>query len=159
MNVNVEKSQTTRPTAFWIAIGFMSVSLVLLPLGQTMALFDYEFAVSLGMQEDVSEIGLFGVALNRAFGVSDTFVYVPLMVVSIIGLGLKKNWALLTSACVMGISIYWSLTAAAAFWFLMGVPGYNFVPGPGYLVFIASYFLFGVWGVWYLMVRGARLIS
>lgn len=144
--------------AFWIVIIFMSLSVVLLVLGQTMAVFNYEFAVSLGMQEDVKEISEFGVQLNRAFGASDTLIYIPLIVLSIIGLSLKKGWALFTSAAVMGISSYWATTAAFAFWFLVGVPNYSFVPGVDYWIFITSYLVFGLWGVWYLIFRGERLI-
>ena len=159
MNTGVATAGTKRPMAFWVVIVFMSVSVALLVLGQTTAVFDYEFAVNLGMREDVSEIGEFGVQLNRAFGAADTVIYIPLIAVSIVGLILKKRWALFTSASVMGISAYWATTAAFAFWFLMSVPDYTFVPGLDYRVFIASYLVFGVWGVRYVIIRGESLIS
>ncbi len=159
INSDIEMMQTKRPISFWFVIIFMSLSAVLLVLGQTMALFNYEFAVSLGMQEDVKEIGEFGVQLNRAFGASDTLIYIPLIVVSIIGLSLKKSWSLFTSAAVMGISSYWATTAAFAFWFLAGVPNYSFVPGIDYWIFIIGYIVFGLWGVLYLVFRGERLIK
>ena len=97
------------------------------------------------MQEDVKEITEIGVQVNRAFGAADTLIYIPLIVPSIIGLCLKKRWALLTAASVMGISSYWATTAAFAFWFLEGVPGYSFVPGVDYWFVIALYIIFGVW--------------
>jgi len=159
MSVDAAKQQSRRPNAFWVLIVFMSLSVVLLLLGQTTAVFNYEFAVSLGMQEDVTEIGEFGVQINRAFGAGDTLVYIPLMVFSIIGLFLRQRWALFTSASVMGISGYWTVTAAFAFWFLADVPNYGFVPGPDYWIFMTSYFVFGVWGLCYLVCRGERLIS
>ncbi len=123
-----------------------------------MAIFNYEFAVSLGMQEDVGEISEFGVQLNRAFGVGDTLIYIPLIVLSIIGLSLKKRWALFTSAAVMGISLYWTTTAVFLFWFLEGVPNYSFIPGTEYWIFIVFYLVFGLWGLWYLIYRGESLI-
>jgi len=147
-----------RPLAFWVLMAFMSVSVVLLFLGQTLAVFNYEFTVSLGMQEDIGEVGAFGVQVNRAFGAGDTLVYIPLMIASIIGLWLRKQWALFASASVMGISAYWSVTSAFAFWFLARVPNYRFVPGLDYWIFIASFFVFGVWGLWYLLFRGENLI-
>lgn len=148
-----------RPIAFWILIIFMSLSVVLLVMGQTMAVFNYEFAVALGLQEDVKAISEFGVQINRAFGVGDTLIYIPLMIVSIIGLSLKKRWALYTSAAVMGISLYWATTAAFIFRFLVGVPNYRFNPGVEYWVFIASYVVFGLWGIGYLIIRGDKLIK
>jgi hypothetical protein len=51
-----------------------------LPLGQTLAVFDYPLAANLGLQEDVRLVGEFGVQLNRAFGASDTLVYIPFMI-------------------------------------------------------------------------------
>ncbi len=145
--------------SFYFVIVFLSVSLVLLILGQTMAIFNYDFAVSLGLQEDVNEVGEFGVQINRAFGAGDTLVYIPLVAISILGLVLKKRWALTTTAAVMGISAYWATTVAFMLWFLIDVPNYDFLPGPEYWVFISAYIVFGAWGVFYLIFRGDNIIS
>ncbi len=122
-----------------------------------MAVLNYGFAVSIGMQEDVREISEFGVAVNRAFGASDTLVYIPLILLSIVGLILRKRWALISTACVMGISSYWTATVAFMFWYLEGVPNYSFQPGMEYWLIISFYFVFGVWGLWYLSLRGDAL--
>ena len=148
-----------RPVPFWIIIVFLIVSIVLLLMGQTMAIFNYEFAVKLGLQEDVKEISEFGVQINRAFGVGDTVVYIPLMVISLVGLFLKKRWSLITTAATMGISAYWATTAAFMLLFLSGAPNYDFEPGPEYWLFIGTYIIFGVWGVIYFIFRGDNLIS
>jgi len=150
--------QKKRPMAFWVVIIVMSLSVILLLLGQTMAVFNYEFVVSLGMQEDVNEISEFGVQLNRAFGAGDTLIYIPLIVLSIIGLSLKKRWALFISAAVMGVSLYWTTIAVFLFWFLESVPNYSFIPGTEYWIFIAFYLIFGLWGLWYLVYRGESLV-
>lgn len=147
-----------RPVSFWIFEIFLMASLFLLLLGQTTAIFNYDFAVSLGLQESVEEVGEFGVQLNRAFGVGDTIIYIPLIISSMIGLFLKKNWALITTAAVMGISAYWATTSLFLLKFLVGVPNYNFVPVISYWLFIAIYIIFGVWGLFYLMLRGNRLL-
>jgi len=136
----------------------MVLSVLLLVMGQTMAVLDYELAVTLGMQEDMREISEFGVAINRAFGVGDTLVYIPLIMLSIIGLIFRKRWALIVSAAVMGISAYWTATSAFMFWFLEGVPNYSFHPGAEYWLIMMFYFLFGLWGLWYLAFRGDALI-
>ena len=148
-----------RPIAFWIIIVFLIVSTVLLLMGQTMAIFNYEFAVKLGLQEDVREVGQIGVQVNRAFGARDTLVYIPLMAISLIGLFLRKRWSLVTTAGVMAISVYWSTTVAFMLVFLPGVHNYNLVPGPEYWLFVLAYIIFGVCGVVYLIFRGDDLIS
>lgn len=148
-----------RPLAFWIICVFLALSAVVLVLGQTTALFAYEFAVRLGLQESVGEVTAFGVEVNRAFGASDTFIYIPLILVSLVGLSLKKRWALITTAAVMGISAYWSLTLTAMLMFLTEIPGYRLVPGPEYWVFLGTYLVFGIWGILYLVFRGDKLLQ
>jgi hypothetical protein len=149
---------TNRSIAFWVFMVFLSLSLILLLIGQTMAVFNYDFAVSLGLQEDVKEVSEFGVEINRAFGVGDTIIYIPLILLSIAGLILKKRWALISTAAVMGITAYWATTVVFMFWFLVGVPSYSFVPGAEYWVVISFYIIMGVGGIIYLMLRGENLI-
>jgi hypothetical protein len=140
-----------RPAGFWLILVVFLISVLLLFIGQTMAVLNYDFAVSIGMQEDVREISEFGVAVNRAFGAGDTLVYIPLILFSIVGLILRKRWTLIVSAAVMGISAYWTATSAVMFWFLEGVPNYSFHPGAEYWSIMMFYFLFGLWdcGTWH----------
>lgn len=149
----------TRPFAFWVITGFLSLSLVLLLIGQTMAIINYDFAVQLGLQEDIKHVGSYGVQVNRAFGAGDTIVYIPLIAISIIGLFLRKRWSLLTAAAVMGISAYWAATIVFMLIFLSGTPGYALEPGVEYWFFMAAFIIFGVWGLLYLVFRGEKLIS
>lgn len=158
VGVNSKMPTEKRRIAFWIICGFLALSVIVLVLGQTTSLFAYEFAVRLGLQESIDEVTAFGVEMNRAFGAGDTVVYVPLMLVSLIGLFLKKRWALFTTAAVMGVSAYWSLTAAALLVFLRGVPGYQLVPGLEYWVFLGAFLVFGIWGILYLAFRSDQLL-
>jgi len=128
-------------------------------MGQTMALVNYDFAVQLGLQEDIKEVGSFGVQVNRAFGAGDTIVYIPLIAISIIGLLLRKRWSLLTTAAAMGVSAYWATTILFMLIFLEGTPGYYLEPGVEYWLFMAAFIIFGVWGLFYLMFRGDKLLT
>ena len=150
---------TPRPFAFWVITGFLLVSLILLLTGQTMAIIDYELAVALGLQESVDDIGQHGVQVNRAFGTSDTFVYIPLIIFSIVGLARRKRWGLYLSAAVMGISAYWVVTIAFMMLYLTGVPGYYLEPGIEYWIFMGAFMVFGVGGLLYLVLHGDRLIT
>jgi len=147
-----------RPIAFWIIVVFLSISIILMLMGQTMAVFNYDFTASLGLQESVGEVSEFGVQVNRAFGAGDSVVYIPLMVVSLVGLFLKKRWSLLTTAAVAGVSAYWSVTIIFIFLFLPGTPGYDYVPDPEIWFFVGTYTAFGVWGLFYLLFRGDALL-
>lgn len=150
-------SDAKRSPAVWVIICFLILSVVPLLLGQTTSLFAYEFAVGIGLQESIDEVTAFGVEMNRAFGVADTVVYIPLMVVALVGLRRKKRWAVPITAAVMGISVYWSLTMTALLLFARDVPGYTLVPGIEYWVFLGAHVIFGVLGIIYLAFRGHDL--
>ena len=151
--------QTKRPVAFWIVTGFLAVSMILLLMGQTMALIDYDFAVQLGLQESIKDVSSYGVQVNRAFGAGDTMVYIPLIALSLIGLMLRKRWSLLTTAAVMGVSLYWAATVVFMLVFLEGAPGYYLEPGMEYWLVMAAYIVFGACGLLYLVLRGDDLLK
>lgn len=147
-----------RPAVFWVFTIFLSLSIVLMLAGQTMSVFNYDLTVRLGLQESLEQVSAFGVQVNRSFGAGDTIVYMPLLLVSLIGLWMKKRWSLLTTAAAVGVSAYWSITVFFLFLFLPGTTGYNYSPGPEIWTFVGAYLVFGIWGVLYLIFRGDKLI-
>ena len=151
-------SSGKRPFGFWFIVGFLAVSIVLMLAGQTMAVFNYDLAAQWGLQERPEEMTEFGVEVNRGFGAGDTVVYIPLMALSLVGLLLRKRWSLVTTAAVFGISAYWSVTVGFIFAFLPGVPGYSNVPGPEIWLFIGTYAVLGLWGMFYLTTRGDAVL-
>lgn len=147
-----------RPLAFWVIVLFLGASIILMLMGQTMAVFNYDLAVRLGLQESLTDVSRFGVEVNRGFGASDTVVYIPLLVVSLAGLLLKRHWSLLTTAAAAGVSAYWAVTVTFILFFLPGTPGYSYVPGPEIWLFVGTYAVFGVWTLFYLVLRGDALL-
>ncbi len=69
--------------------------LVILLIGQMMLFINYEFTVSIGLQESVDVIGEMGVAVNKGFGVGDTIIYMPLLIIGLVGLWYRKKWGYL----------------------------------------------------------------
>jgi hypothetical protein len=147
-----------RPVAYWVIVVFLALSILEMLMGQTTAVFNYDLAVRFGLQESTAQVGDYGVQVNRAFGAGDTVVYIPLMVLSLVGLVLRKRWSLMTTAAAVGVSAYWSVTIGSMLVFLPGVSGYSLVPGPAYWLFIGAYMIFGVWGLFYLMFRGDAML-
>ena len=146
-------SDQPRPVGIWAIIVLLILSIGLMLIGQTLAIFNYELTVKLGLQESPAEVGAYGVQVNRAFGVGDTVVYIPLMVAAIIGLWRKKDWAVVPAAAVFGISVYWTVTCMSMFLLLGGLPEYTFQPGLEIWAYLAVFFLFGCWGLWYFWAR------
>ncbi|NOX61362.1 MAG: hypothetical protein GXP42_05375 [Chloroflexi bacterium] len=152
-------NKTKRPIAFWIIIVFFIFSLLMLLMGQALAVVDYELTVQLGMQESVEAISEFGVQINRGVGAADTLVQLPLILLSLVGLWRRRRWALTTTAAVMGVTAYWPVSAAFMMLFLQGAPGYAFVPPPSYWFILTVLAAFGVWGLFYLAFRGDQLVE
>jgi hypothetical protein len=147
-----------RSPGFWVVVVFLAVSIVLMLVGQTVGVFNYDLAVSMGLQEKPEEMTEFGVQVGRAFGAADTVIYIPLMVISMIGLILRKRWSLLVTAAFFGASAYWTVTVTFMLIFLPGVPGYSNVPGPEIWLFIGTYMVVGVVGLLYIVLRGEELL-
>ena len=152
-------SAKNRPAAFGVFVIFLSVSIFIMLIGQTVAVFNYDWTVSFGLQEDPLEVGETVKQVNRGFGAGDTIVYVPLLIASLIGLLMKKKWAIITTAAVAGISAYWSVTVGFIFLFLPGAPGYTHIPEPEIWTFIFVYAVFGIWALIYILLKGETLIE
>ncbi len=148
-----------RPVAFWVIVVYLGLSVMVMLTGQTMAVVDYDLAVRLGLQESLEEVGEYGVEVNRAFGAGDTVIYVPLMVVSLVGLVARRRWAVLTTTAVFGVSAYWAATILSMLVFLPGASGYSNVPGPEIWLFVGFYLLSGAVGLFYMVFRGEALLS
>jgi hypothetical protein len=151
-------SQKNRPLSFWFFAIFLTFSILLMLIGQTMSVFNYDLTVDLGLQESPKQVGEFGVQVNRAFGAGDTIIYIPLLITSLFGLWLKKRWALICTAAAVGVSAYWSVTVSFIMLFLTGTVGYNYIPGIEIWLFVGAYLIFGIWGLIYLIFRGETLL-
>ena len=147
------------PAAFWAIVVFLALSTVLMLISQTTPIFDYDLAVRLGFQNGADTITEFGVQVIRAFCVSDTIVFIPLTVLALIGLLLKKRWSLFATASVTGISIYWVVAYGFMVSFLNGTPGYHAVLAAPDWIIMGAYAIFGVWTLLYLIFRGERLVE
>ncbi len=149
----------SRPAAFWVMSAFLVFAIGFILLGQTGALLDYGFTVRLGLQESSASVGEYGVQVNRAFGLADTLVYLPVLIGALAGLVLRRPWALTALAAAAGLSLYWPVCSTGLLVFLRGVPDFHLVPNPIYWVIFALFILFGLWMLWYVVTRGERLVS
>ena len=148
-----------RTSGFWILMIFGVLILLMLIMGQTMSFINYEFAVSIGLQESEKAVGKMGVTVNKAFGVGDTMIYLPIMLAGLIGLWLKKTWGLFTMAAAMGITAYWPMVCLFVLIFSEGTPGFNFDDFTTYTIVLTSITIYGLWGLWYLYKNQKLLIE
>ena len=152
-------TRAKRPVAYWVIVSFLALSTALMLIAQTTPVFDYALAVRLGFQNGADKISEFGVQVIRAFCVADTLVFIPLTLIALIGLLLKKRWSLFATASLTGISIYWVVAYGFMVAFLNGMPGYHVVLGVADWIIMGAYATFGVWALLYLMLCGERLLG
>jgi hypothetical protein len=144
---------TKRTPGFWIIIIVSLLILLMLVFGQVMAFIDYEFAESLGLQEPEDDITAMGVAANKGFGVGDTLIYLPMLVIGLIGLWTRKRWGVFAMVGAMAITAYWPMVNLFLLIFARDVPGFSFDDYATYTILLTGITLFGLWGIWYLYSR------
>jgi hypothetical protein len=149
----------TRTMGFLILMIVGILILIMLISGQMMSFINYEFAVSIGLQESVDVIGAMGVASNKGFGVGDTIIYLPLLIIGLLGLWFRKKWGLLSMASALGITAYWPMVNLFLLLFARGLPGFNFTSFISYTIVLTSLTLYGLWGLWYLHKNQKRLMG
>ncbi len=153
------KAREDRTTGFWFLIGFGVLLNLIYVLGQTMAVINYDFAVSIGLQEPVNEITEIGVALNKGFGLGDTVFYIPLFVVGIIGLLQRTTLGLFAMLGAMAVTVYWPVVALSTVIFAIGAPGWHFTDYTSYSILLSLIALYGIWGFLFLYKNRENLVK
>jgi len=148
-----------RATGFWFLIGFGIFLNLIYLLGQTMAIVNYDFAVSIHLQEPLDEITEIGVALNKGFGFGDTVFYIPLFVIGIIGLLKRAVFGLYTMFGAMAITIYWPIVVLSTVFFAKDSPGWHFTDYSTYSIILLLIIIYGIWGFWFLYKNRAKLVK
>jgi hypothetical protein len=148
-----------RTAGYWVLMILGVLLLIMLLLGQTMSFIDYDFAVSLGLQESKDVIGETGAAMNKGFGVGDTMIYAPFLLIGLLGLGLRKTWGVFAMAGAMGITAYWPIVSLFMLIFARGTPGFNFTSFASYTVILLLVTIYGLWGFCYLCRKRSVLVK
>lgn len=148
-----------RTKGFWFLIISGILLIVILLLGQTMSFINYEFTVSLGLQESVDEIGELGVEVNKAFGVGDTIIYVPILFVGLIGLWKREEYGIFMMGGAFAITAYWPIVCLFIILFGNKLPDFNYVDLTSIIIILVSFTFYGIWGLWYIYKNQKLLLK
>ena len=148
-----------RTKGFWFLIISGILLIVILLLGQTMSFINYEFTVSLGLQESVDEIGELGVEVNKAFGVGDTIIYVPILFVGLIGLWKREEYGIFMMGGAFAITAYWPIVCLFIILFGNKLPDFNYVDLTSIIIVLISFTIYGIWGLWYIYKNQKLLLK
>ena len=99
---------------YWLLITFSGILLLFLLIGQSYSLIDYNYAVSIGLQESSEEVTKVGIAWLKAFAIGDTLTYIPLLLLGIIGMIKKRKWGYFSMFASLAISVYWPIVNLSA---------------------------------------------
>jgi len=148
-----------RTVGFWVVMIVGILLLLMLILGQMMAFINYDFAVSIGLQESKDIIGEMGIAVNKGFGVGDTIIYIPLLVFGLMGLWFRKMWGVYTMVSALAITAYWPMVSIFLLLYARGTTGFNFTDFAPYTIVLILIALYGLWGLWYLYKNRKILVN
>ncbi|MCK5534244.1 hypothetical protein KAI68_03935 [bacterium] len=140
----------TRGLGFWILISIGILLSIMFLFGQTLSLFNYDLTVSLGLQESVEEVGEIGVAWAKGFAFGDTVLYLPLLLIGIIGLLKRKKWGVYSMFGSLAITVYWPIVSL--FSIFAGKNNINLNPDKfiSYSIILPLIAIYGLWGMWFL---------
>lgn len=143
--------QTTKiPLGIKIIIGFHLLNIFLWTIGQGGAVISYDTVAEWGLQDPRELIDPVIVKVNRAIGLADVIILIPLFIIATTGLWRLKFYGIVASWLVLGISLYWPVV----FWcsqYFYGQAGIKHQSTPvSTNVILTLIILFTGWAIWYL---------
>lgn len=139
-----------RGIGFWVLQGVAILLVILLLSGQTLSLFNYGLAVSLGLQESIGEITEVGVSFAKGFAFGDTVFYIPILILGIVGFFKKKTWGLYSMIGALAITVYWPVVHLYAIFVGREHLNLSLEKYQSYLILLPLISIYGLWGLWYL---------
>ena len=140
----------TGKMGYWFLITFSSVLLLFLIVGQSFALINYNYVVSIGLQESIEEVTKIGIAWLKAFAIGDTLAYIPLLLAGIIGMIKKRKWGYISMFASLAISVYWPVVNLSAIYLAKNDINLNADKYVSFSIILPIIAIYGLWGMFYL---------
>ncbi|RLD62678.1 MAG: hypothetical protein DRI95_12770 [Bacteroidetes bacterium] len=141
---------TRKNKGYWFLITFSSILLLFLIVGQSYSLIDYNYIVSIGLQESSEEVTKVGIAWLKAFAIGDTLAYIPLLLLGIIGMIKKRKWGYFSMFASLAISVYWPIVNLSAIYLAKNDINLNADKYVSFSIILPILSIYGLWGMFYL---------
>ena len=141
---------TWKKKGYWFLITFSSILLLFLIVGQSYSLIDYNYVVSIGLQESSEEVTKVGIAWLKAFAIGDTLAYIPLLLLGIIGMIKKRKWGYFSMFASLAISVYWPIVNLSAIYLAKNDMNLNADKYVSFSIILPIISIYGLWGMFYL---------
>ncbi|UCH82853.1 MAG: hypothetical protein JSW50_10280 [Candidatus Latescibacterota bacterium] len=144
------KRSTRLPLGIKIIIGFHLFSFVIWFLGQSVAVVAYDTVAGWGLQDSRALVDPVIVEVNRAIGLTDTIVMLPLFLVAAMGLIRRRFYGAIASWLAFGMTLYWPVIfwCSQGFYAAAGIKHQPMVLA--YILLPGAIWLIAAWGSWYL---------
>lgn len=144
---NMNTSWKNRGFVYWLLQIPGWLLLIYLIYAQGISAFGYELGVSMGTQEPIEVVTEVGAAFWYGFALGDLLVYIPMLLIGLIGHLRSERWGHIWFAAALGITIYWPIVCLSALVDARGAPGWNIVNELPYWIFLPVIAGWGIWGL------------
>ena len=123
--------------------------LIYLIYAQGIAAFNYDLGVSMGTQESAEKITEVGTSFWYGFAFGDLLIYIPLLLLGLIGHSLATTWGKAILSAALGITVYWPVVCLSALVAARGATGWNISNEAPYWIALP---VIALWGAWALVM-------
>jgi len=121
--------------------------LIYLIYAQGITAFGYDLGVAMGTQEPVETVTEVGTAFWYGFAFSDLLIYIPILLIGLIGHLRAKRWGRIWLAAALGITVYWPVVCLATLVDARGALGWQITEEAPYWVVLSVIAAWGAWGL------------
>ena len=139
-----------RDIKFWLLHGPGWLLVAYLIYAQAIPAFDYDLGILMGTQESANVISDVGVAFWYGFAFGDLVVYIPFLIVGLLGHWIGKVWGNILLGASLGITVYWPIVCLAAIVSARDATGWNLESEVAYWIVLSLITIWGLWGLWYV---------
>lgn len=141
-----------RGRSFWFVQIPGWVLLLYLVIAQGISAISYEAGVAMGSQESAQIISEVGAAFWYGFAFSDLVIYIPVLLLGLMGHIANKGWGSVLLAASFGITVYWPIVCLAAIVSARNADGWNLGSELSYWIVLPAIAAWGAWGLLHLII-------
>jgi len=124
----------------WILLAYLMIA-------QGLPALSYDLGVSMGSQEPAEAITEVGTAFFYGFAFADLVVYIPLLLIGLIGHLRGTRWGRVSLIAALGITVYWPVVCLATVVDAREAAGWAIASEVQFWIVLPAIAAWGAWGL------------